>query len=199
MIYASAGIPCQLDPAEPKAKADTGEEFLITADPALPCCFQMSNRESCFCSQRGGSGGNEFVSRILLHRGSTKCRRGKVTGCSRGGAEKGPQSHLLARNSMTNCTYSTGGKQINKVNESMKQNNGQQYTNNATRHGNTCERNVILWCLLSTYMFPPFSLSERLLRRKAQIPDQDMTFCLLLHGLNGCKRSNFISRDSPSL
>ena len=89
MIYASAGIPCQLDPAEPKAKADTGEEFLITADPALPCCFQMSNWESCFCSQRGGSGGNEFVSRILLHRGSTKCRRGKVTGCSRGGAEKG--------------------------------------------------------------------------------------------------------------
>ena len=48
MIYASAGIPCQLDPAEPKAKADTGEEFLITADPALPCCFQMSNQESSF-------------------------------------------------------------------------------------------------------------------------------------------------------
>lgn len=39
MIYASAGIPCQLDPAEPKAKSDTGEEFLIIADPALPCCF----------------------------------------------------------------------------------------------------------------------------------------------------------------
>merc|ERR1712032_1494048 len=82
---------------------------------------------------------------------------------------------------MTNCTYSTGGKQINKVNESMKQNNGQQYTNNATRHGNTCERNVILWCLLSTYMFPPFSLNERLLSRRlsSQIRTQlSVCYCM---------------------
>ena len=50
------------------------------------------------------------------------------------------QSHLLAHNSLIDSTLSTGGKQTNKAIESIEQNNGQQYTNNAIRHGNTCER-----------------------------------------------------------
>ena len=41
---------------------------------------------------------------------------------------------------MIDSTHSTRGNQINIVIENIKQNNGQQYTNNAIRHGNTYER-----------------------------------------------------------
>ena len=63
MIYASAGIPCQPDPAEPKAKADT-RVFLIsiTEDPDLPSFHKSESVRKLFRSQRGGSGGM-----ILLH------------------------------------------------------------------------------------------------------------------------------------
>ena len=67
------------EPAEPKAKADTG---VFDADPALPSFHNLESGKS-FCSQRRGNGGKKDSVASKLNQ--VEVGKGGSAGCSRKG------------------------------------------------------------------------------------------------------------------